>query len=65
MKLAAGQPFDEEHGTGANRTAQLCSHVRITCTDRCAEQNAAVRERSSAFAVGEESEVADANQTPG
>ena len=63
--MAAGQPFDDEHGTGADRTAQLCSRVRITCTGRCAEQDAAACKRISALAVGKESEVADANQPLG
>jgi hypothetical protein len=31
MKLATGHPFDDEHGTGANRTAQVGSNVRMSC----------------------------------
>ena len=65
IELAAGHPFDDEHGASADRTAQLSSDLGIACAGRCAEQNAATRESISAPPVGEESEVADANQSPG
>lgn len=29
IKLAAGEPFDDEHGTGANRTAQMGGCVSL------------------------------------
>jgi len=32
MKLATGHPFDDEHGTGANRTAPLGRDLGISCT---------------------------------
>jgi len=41
IKLAAGQPFNNEHGTGANRTSQMSCCVRLVCALR-AEQVAAV-----------------------
>jgi len=65
IELAAGHPFDDEHGASADWTAQLSSDLGIACAGRCAEQNAATRESISAPPVGEESEVADANQSLG
>ena len=41
IKLAAGQPFNNEHGTGANRRSQMSRCVRLVCALR-AEQVAAV-----------------------
>jgi hypothetical protein len=41
IKLAAGQPFNNEHGTGANRTSQMSCCVGLVCALR-AEQVAAV-----------------------
>ena len=40
IKLAAGEPFDDEHGAGANRTSQMSCCVRLVCAVR-AEQIAA------------------------
>ena len=40
IKLAAGQPFNNEHGTGANRTSQMSCSVRLVGALR-AEQIAA------------------------
>ena len=40
IKLAIGQPFNSEHGTGANRTSQMSCCVRLVCAVR-AEQIAA------------------------
>ena len=40
IKLAAGQPFNNEHGTGANRTSPMRWCVRLVCAVR-AEQIAA------------------------
>ena len=62
IELAAGQPFDDEHGAGAERTAQLSGDLRVACAGRSAELNAAACKRISALAVGEKSEVANANQ---
>jgi len=63
--LAPGQTFDDEHGASADRTEQLGSDLSIARTGRSTEQNAAARESISTPSVGEESEVADANQTLG
>ena len=61
VKLATGESLDDEHDAGACWTGQA---GRLGWIDacRCAEQNAAAFERSTSPAVGEESEVADANQ---
>ena len=40
IKLAAGQPFNNEHGAGANRTSQISGCLRLVCAVR-AEQIAA------------------------
>jgi hypothetical protein len=37
LELVAGQPFDDEHGAGADRTAQLSSDLRIAFAGRLAE----------------------------
>jgi len=62
IKLAAGQPFDDEHGTGANRTAQLGSDLRMSCAALCTKQSTAACEHTATPAVREKSEVADADQ---
>ena len=64
VKLAAGEPFDNEHDAGACWTAQAGWFRQI---DRCrrAEQSAASFERRAASAVGEQAEVADTNQAAG
>ena len=65
MKLATGHPFDDEHGTGANRTAQLGGDLGISCTVVCTEQSTAACEHTATPAVGEKAEVADADQALG
>jgi hypothetical protein len=62
MKLATGQPFDDEHGAGANRTAQLGSDSRMSCATFYAKQSTAACEPMAAPAVGKKAEVADADQ---
>src|SRR5437016_5327495 len=62
MKLATGHPFDDEHGTGANRAAQLGSDIRMSCATFYAEQSTAACEHNATPAVGEKAEVADADQ---
>jgi hypothetical protein len=62
MKLATGHPFDDKHGTGANRTAQLGRDLGISCTVAYAKQSTAANEHSAAPAVGKKAEVADADQ---
>ena len=64
VKLTAGEPFDDEHDAGACWTARARRVGRIgACC--CAEQNAAPFERSTSSAVGEESEVTDADEAAG
>jgi hypothetical protein len=65
MKLATGHPFDDEHGTGANRTAQLGSDVRTSCATFYAKQSTAACEQTAPPAVGKKAEVADAYQALG
>jgi hypothetical protein len=62
MKLATGDPFDDEHGTGANGTAQLGSDIRMSCATFYAKQSTAACEHIAAPAVGKKAEVADADQ---
>ena len=61
IQLAAGEPFDDQHDAGTVGTAQAGCLGRIDAGRR-AQQSAAAFERSTPSAVGEESEVADANQ---
>jgi hypothetical protein len=62
MKLATGHPFDDEHGTGANGTAQLGSDIKMSCATFYAKQSAAACEHIAAPAIGKKAEVADADQ---
>ena len=65
MKLATGHPFDDEHGTGANRTAQLGSDLRMSSAALYIKQSTAACEHTATPAVGKKSEVADADQALG
>ena len=65
MKLATGHPFDDEHGTAANRTAQLGGAVSISCAVVCTENSTAAYEHTATPAVCEKAEVADAYQALG
>jgi len=60
IKLAAGEPFDDEHGTGAHRTSEMSCCVRIVWAVR-AEQIAAKGQHIATSAISEKSEVADAD----
>jgi hypothetical protein len=64
IQLAGGEPFDDQHDAGAGCTAEAGCLWRID-PFRHAEQSAAAVEHSTPPAVGEESEVADANQAAG
>ena len=64
VKLAAGEPFDDEHDAGACWTAQAGKRGRISA-GRYSEQKAAALERSTTSAVGKETEVPNANQAAG
>src|SRR5580765_2045391 len=58
-------PFDDEHGTGANRTAQLDSGVRMSRAILYTKQSTAACEHTATPAVGEKTEVADTDQALG
>src|SRR6266702_2170188 len=64
IQLAAGESIQDQHGARAGRTAQAAWLRRIGAALH-AEQSAATFERSTPSAVGEESEVSDANQAAG
>jgi hypothetical protein len=64
VKLATGEPFDNEHDARAGWTAQA-GRLGWIGACRCAEQNAAAFERITSSAVGEEPEVSNANQALG
>ncbi len=61
IQLVAGEPFGDQHDAGTVGTSQAGCLGRIDAGRR-AEQSAAAFERSTSSAVGEQSEVADANQ---
>ena len=63
MKLATGHPFDDEHGTGANRTAHLGRDLSMSFAVVCTKQSPAPCEHTATPAVGKKAEVADADQT--
>ena len=65
VKLSAGEPFDDQHGCRACGTTWQGRCFGALCRCNCAEQLAAALERSSASSVGEEAEVADADQSFG
>src|ERR1039458_1459590 len=65
IKLGAGHPFDDKHDAGAGWAAQLNVSGGPIRAGRFAEQLAAARKCGFPLAVGEESEVADANQAAG
>src|ERR1022692_2110020 len=65
VKLSAGKPFDDQHGCRAGGATRQGRCFGALCRCNCAEQLAAVLEFSTASAVGEEAEVADADQSFG
>ena len=65
IKLSACHPFEDKHDAGAGWAAQLNVSGGPVCAGRFAEELAAARECCFPPAVGEESEVADANQAAG
>jgi hypothetical protein len=62
IQLTAGQSFDDKHNAGASGTVQFRYLWRIDRWNHF-EKSAAMLERGTASAVGEEAEVADADQT--
>jgi hypothetical protein len=65
VKLAAGHPFDDDHRTAANGTAQRDGDLSMSCTVTCPEQDTAACEHTATPAVGEKAEVPDADQALG
>src|ERR1700757_4124930 len=64
IQLAAGESFDDQHDAGAGRTVQS-RYLWWIDGGSYVEQSAAALERSTASTVGEDAEVADANQAFG
>ncbi len=65
VKLSAGDPLDDQHGAGAGGTTQQVGCFGAICARNCAEQLAAACEGVFPPSVGEEAEVADADQAFG
>jgi hypothetical protein len=63
--LSAGDPFDDQHGAGAGGTTQLVCCFGAIWARESAEQLAAACEGCLPSSVGEEAEVADADQPCG
>jgi hypothetical protein len=57
--------FDDEHWFGAPRTARLTACHKLLWGRHGAEECAAAQQRFGSSAVGEKTEVADADQPPG
>jgi hypothetical protein len=64
-QLMTGEAFDDEHGLGAERALDLSCGSRLWWWRSCLQQEAATQQRCGPFTVGEEAEVADANQAFG
>jgi integrase/recombinase XerD len=45
--MATGHPFDDKHGSAANRTAQLGDDLGISCTVVCTKQSTAAYEHTA------------------
>jgi hypothetical protein len=65
VKLSTRNPFDDQHGAGAGGTTQQVGCFGAICACSCAEQLAAACEGGFPSSVGEEAEVADADQAFG
>jgi hypothetical protein len=63
--LSARDPFDDQHGAGAGGTTQLGCCLGAIWARNSAEQRATAREGGLPSSVGEEAEVADADQSFG
>ena len=62
VKLSAGDPFNDQHGSGANRTSHQVVCRREISAGRCAQQLAAACEGGLPSSVGKQPEVTDADQ---
>ena len=60
-----GEAFDDEHGLRADRALDLSCRRRLGWWRSDLQQEAATQQRCGPFTVGEEAEVADANQPLG
>jgi hypothetical protein len=65
VKLCACHPLDDEHVSGTNRTSCVTAWRKLLQGCRGAEECTAAQQRCGPSAVGEEAEVADANQASG
>jgi hypothetical protein len=63
--LGAAEPFDGQHGAGTCWATQLIGYFGTIRDGSCAKQLAATLECSISIAIGEEAEVADADQALG
>jgi hypothetical protein len=63
--LSAADPFNDQHGTSTCWTTQLIGYFGVIRDGSSAEQLAATCERSTPSSVGEEAEVAYADQSFG
>jgi hypothetical protein len=63
--LSARDPFDDQHGAGAGGTTQLVCCFGAIWARTSAERLAAACEGGLPSSVGEEAEVADADQSFG
>jgi len=63
--LSTGDPFDDQHGAGAGGATQQVGCFGATWARNGAEQLAAACEGGLPASVGEEAEVADADQSFG
>ena len=63
VKLRAGDPFDDQHGSRANGTTHQVRCFGAICGGGCAKQLAAACEGGLPSSIGEEAEMADADQT--
>jgi hypothetical protein len=60
-----GDPFDDEHEPGAERTSDLSTVSRLMRWRSDVEQQAATQQRGGPFTVSKEAEVTNADQALG
>lgn len=65
VKLSTRESFYDQHGCEAGGATQLVGRICWISACSCAEQLAAALDLSTASSVGEQSEVADADQAFG
>ena len=62
VKLSAGDPFNDQHSPGANRTAHQVGRLGVISAGCWAQQLAAACEGGLPSSVGEQSEMANADE---